>query len=40
MQTFPAVIIAGMYIFREAAFFELENKEELKLIEVDIGGVR
>lgn len=40
IQTFPAVIIAGIYAFREAAFFELENEEERKLTDVDMGGVR
>ena len=35
--SFPHLIIANMYLFREAAFFEIENENERKLPEIDFG---
>ena len=35
--SFPHLIVANMYLFREAAFFEIENEDERKLPEIDFG---
>ena len=33
--SFPHLIIANMYLFREAAFFEIGDEDERKLPEID-----
>ena len=33
--SFPHLIIANMYLFREAAFFEIEDEDERKLPEIN-----
>ena len=35
--SFPHLIVANMYLFREAAFFEMENEDERKLPEINFG---
>ena len=35
--SFPHLIIANMYLFREAAFFELEDETQRQLPEIDFG---
>jgi LemA protein len=40
VQTFPDLIIANLFAFREAAFFELDNEDERKLTEVSFGETR
>lgn len=37
-QTFPSVIIANMYRFKQAEFFELDDPGERLLTEVDFGS--